>query len=86
MRAKSCVIKHNLASGRSTNTSLFHFGVKSSQDVLPGYIEQRAAGPSCPVRGGVGCKRCSSSVSCVGRVYVCAMIGEGRFEVFFRFD
>ena len=32
----------------------------------PGYIEQCAAGPSCPVRGGVGCKRCSSSVSCVG--------------------
>ena len=29
----------------------------------PGYIEQCAAGPSCPVRGGVGCKRCSSSVS-----------------------
>jgi len=39
----------------------------------PGYIEQCAAGPSCPVRGGVGCKRCSSSVSCVGWVYVCAL-------------
>ena len=39
----------------------------------PGYIEQCAAGPSCPVRGGMGCKRCSSSVSCVGWVYVCAL-------------
>ena len=39
----------------------------------PGYIEQCAAGPSCPVRGVVGCKRCSSSVSCVGWVYMCAL-------------
>ena len=39
----------------------------------PGYIEQCAAGPSYPVRGGVGCKRCSSSMSCVGLVYVCAL-------------
>ena len=40
--------------------------VKKSRFTPPGYIEQCAAGPSCPVRGGVGCKRCSSSVSCVG--------------------
>ena len=26
------------------------------------------------IRGGVGCKRCSSSASCVGRVYVCALL------------
>ena len=41
---------------------------KSSQVKIysPEYIEQCAAGPSCPVRGVVGCKRCSSSVSCVG--------------------
>jgi len=39
--------------------------VRSSQIKIyfPGYIEQCAAGPSCPVRGGVGCKRCASSVS-----------------------
>ena len=46
----------------------FHQMLASSQVKIysPGYIEQCAAGPSCPVRGGVGCKRCSSSVSCVG--------------------
>ena len=55
---------------------LHGIGVKLAESVFssgsqvkiysPGYIEQCAAGPSCPVRGGVGCKRCSSSVSCVG--------------------
>jgi len=37
--------------------------VKSSQDFPPGYIKQCAAEPLCPVRGVVGCKRCSRSVS-----------------------
>ena len=32
----------------------------------PWYMEQCAARPPCPVRGGVGCKRCYSSLSCVG--------------------
>jgi len=31
------------------------------------------AGLSCMVRGGVGCKWCFSSLSCVGWVYVCAL-------------
>ena len=30
------------------------------------HIEQCAAEPPCPVRGVVGCKQCSSTVSCVG--------------------
>ena len=30
------------------------------------HMDERATGPSCPARGVVGCKRCSSSVSCVG--------------------
>jgi len=39
---------------------------KSSQGLPPwAHTEQCAAGPSRPVRGGVGCKRCSSSVSCM---------------------
>ena len=41
---------------------------------FPGHIEQCAAGPSFPVRGVVGCKRCSSSVSYVSWVYVCALL------------
>ena len=48
-------------------------GQVKSRLTPPGYMEQCAAGPSYPVRGGVGCKRCSRSVSCVGWVYVCAL-------------
>jgi len=62
-------------SGDGTSTSIPAMPQATGQVKIypPGYIEQFATGPSCLVRGGVGCKRCSRSMSCVGWVYVFAL-------------